>query len=58
MQLSRRSFHSWTAAGAKWFGYPTYWTNRAGAPSEELSATPDGIGASLADLLRFIEAEG
>jgi len=31
----------WDAAGAKWFGYPTYWVNRLHAPMEELSDAID-----------------
>jgi len=34
-------------AGAKWFGYPTFWVDRAGSPGEELGVTPDGTGKSL-----------
>jgi len=44
----------WDAAGAKWFGYPTYWVNRTAAPVEELDATPDGIGRDLAELVAFV----
>lgn len=45
----------WDVAGAKWFGYPTYWVNRAGAPAEVLDAAPDGSGrdmSALVDLVR------
>ena len=44
----------WDAAGAKWFGYRTFWINRSQAPAEELGATPDGHGASMADFARFV----
>ena len=44
---------SWDAAGAKAFGYPTIWVNRAGLPVEELGSAPDVIGAGMADLLKF-----
>jgi 2-haloacid dehalogenase len=43
----------WDAAGAKWFGYPTYWVNRSAAPQEELGAVPDGVGRDLRDLVAF-----
>jgi 2-haloacid dehalogenase len=43
----------WDAAGAKWFGYPTYWVNRSKAPQEELGAAPDGVGGDLRDLVAF-----
>lgn len=48
------AFAGWDAAGAKWFGYPTFWNNRPGAPAEQLDAIPDGNGASLSDLLSFL----
>jgi 2-haloacid dehalogenase len=49
------AFAGWDAAGARSFGYPTFWANRSGQLPEELSATPDGEGKSLADLLTFID---
>ena len=48
------AFAGWDAAGAKWFGYPTFWVNRANARSEELDAKPDGAGTGMADLVRFV----
>jgi 2-haloacid dehalogenase len=48
------AFAGWDAAGAKWFGYPTFWVNRLNAPVEELSAAPDAIGSGLADLVKFV----
>lgn len=48
------AFAGWDAAGAKWFGYPTFWVNRAGLPVEELEAAPDGIGRDLHDLLAHV----
>ncbi len=48
------AFAGWDAAGAKSFGYPTFWVNRMGAPAEELGAAPDGTGRDLPDLLRFL----
>jgi 2-haloacid dehalogenase len=47
----------WDAAGAKWFGYPTFWVNRAGAAVEELEIVPDGSGTTLADLATFVTAD-
>jgi 2-haloacid dehalogenase len=46
----------WDAAGSKWFGYPTFWVNRSGAPAEELGALPDGTGPGMAELLAFVKA--
>ncbi len=48
------AFGGWDAAGAKWFGYPTYWVNRLKQPAEELGVTPDGEGPDLLALERFV----
>jgi 2-haloacid dehalogenase len=45
---------SWDAAGAKAFGYPSFWINRANLPVERLGATPDAIGSGAADLVKFV----
>jgi 2-haloacid dehalogenase len=47
----------WDAAGAKQFGYRTFWVNRGQQPPEELGMRADGVGASLADLARFVLAD-
>jgi 2-haloacid dehalogenase len=47
------AFGGWDAAGAKWFGFPTFWVNRLGVPAEELVA-PDATGSTLAELDRFV----
>lgn len=47
------AFAGWDAVGAKQFGYPTFWVNRAGQPAEELGSLPDGMGPSLAHLVKF-----
>lgn len=49
------AFAGWDAAGAEWFGYPTFWLNRSGAQAEELNAVPDATGKSMADLLNFVK---
>lgn len=49
------AFAGWDAAGAKWFGYPTFWVNRAGGALEELGTAPDGSGRDLQALLDFLE---
>jgi 2-haloacid dehalogenase len=46
-------FAGWDVAGARWFGYPTFWVNRAAAPAEALDAVPDGAGPDLRALLTF-----
>ena len=48
------AFGGWDAAGAKWFGFPTFWCNRMMLPLEELNAMPDAIGANLNELLTFV----
>jgi 2-haloacid dehalogenase len=50
------AFAGWDAAGAKWFGYPTFWVNRLNTPVEELGVMPDGIGSGLGDLVKFVLA--
>jgi len=52
------AFAGWDAAGAKWFGYPTFWVNRLHTPGEELGVAPDAIGSDLTDLVRFVNASG
>ncbi len=52
------AFAGWDAAGARWFGYPTFWVNRLGLPAEELGVTADATGASLSDLVGVREGEG
>lgn len=44
----------WDAAGAKWFGYPTFWLNRSQAPLEHLGLKPDGMGTGMPDLVKFV----
>ena len=45
---------AWDAAGASWFGFPTVWVNRLGAPGEVLDVTPTATGADLRALLRVV----
>lgn len=42
------SSNSWDAIGAHWYGYPSFWVNRSGAPAERLRADVRS-GASLDD---------
>lgn len=44
----------WDAAGAKSFGYPTFWVNRLNLPLEELAVAPDAIGSTLTDVVSFL----
>jgi 2-haloacid dehalogenase len=50
------AFAGWDAAGAKAFGYPTFWVNRQNQPAEELGVIPDVIGGSLSDLVKYLTA--
>ena len=48
------AFAGWDVVGAKWYGYPTFWVNRLGAPQEEIGAMPDGSGKDLSELVDFV----
>jgi 2-haloacid dehalogenase len=54
-QIVFAAFAGWDAAGAEWFGYPTFWVNRLGARFEGLDAQKTAAGQGLGDLVRFIE---
>lgn len=45
------SSNCWDAIGARWYGYTSFWVNRAGAPLEQLDAEPDHTGSLLTDVL-------
>ena len=49
------SSNCWDVCCATWFGYTTFWVNRANAPLEELGVTPHGSGHSLNDVIEFVE---
>jgi 2-haloacid dehalogenase len=49
------AFAGWDAAGAKSFGYPTFWVNRLGLPPEQLGVLPDATGPDLNALLAFVD---
>jgi len=48
------SSNGWDACGATWFGYRTFWVNRAGNALDELHVTPHGEGRTLTDLEAFL----
>jgi len=48
------SSNGWDICGASWYGYQTFWVNRAGAPLEELGVKPNAEARSLNDLLAFV----
>lgn len=55
-EIAYVAFAGWDAAGARWFGYPTYWANRTMAAAEGLGAAPDGTGQDLTGLAAFLRA--
>ena len=50
------AFAGWDVAGAKAFGYPTFWVNRLNSTTERLGFDPDGIGTNLDDLIAFVNS--
>jgi len=54
-EIAFAAFAGWDVAGAKWFGYPTFWVNRAGFANEELGVKPDAMGKNLIQLLEFVK---
>jgi 2-haloacid dehalogenase len=54
-EIAFAAFGGWDAAGAKWFGFPTFWVNRLGVSAEHLAPGPDGSGPSLSELDRFVK---
>jgi 2-haloacid dehalogenase len=53
-QIAFAAFAGWDAAGAKWFGYRTFWINRMGLPIERLGVEPDAVLSSLAELAELV----
>jgi 2-haloacid dehalogenase len=47
------AFAGWDAAGAKQFGYPTFWINRLHAQTEQLGVFPDQTSQDLGQLVDF-----
>jgi 2-haloacid dehalogenase len=54
-QIAFSAFGGWDAAGARWFGFPTFWVNRLAKPAEEL-VSADAAGPDLGALMRWLEA--
>jgi 2-haloacid dehalogenase len=52
-EIAFAAFGGWDAAGAKWFGFPTFWVNRLGVERERL-IEPDASGPTLAELNQFV----
>lgn len=53
-EIAYIAFGAWDAAGAKWFGYRTFWVNPQALPAEHLGTSPDATAHGLPDLLRFL----
>jgi 2-haloacid dehalogenase len=49
------AFGGWDSAGAKAFGYPTYWVNRLDLPVEQLGEFADATHGDLTQLPNFID---
>lgn len=49
------SSNGWDVAGAGWYGYATFWLDRAGLPVEELGIRPRATGRDMSELVAFIE---
>ncbi|MEO5750823.1 MAG: haloacid dehalogenase type II [Usitatibacter sp.] len=49
------SSNGWDAAGAKTFGFQTFWINRRKAPVERLGVRPDAIFADLSGLVDLLK---
>ena len=45
------SSNCWDAIGSRWYGYTSFWINRAGMPLEQLDTEPDHTGRLLTDVL-------
>jgi 2-haloacid dehalogenase len=54
-EIAFAAFGGWDAAGAKWFGYPTVWVNRAGVPAEELDARADVVAKDLSGWIESVD---
>lgn len=48
------AFGGWDAAGARWFGFRSFWVNRLQVTAEALAPGPEAAGATFADLDAFI----
>lgn len=48
------AFGGWDAAGARTFGYPTFWANRLNVPTERLGVLPDATAPTFETLPNFI----
>ncbi len=54
-QIAFAAFGGWDAAGARWFGFPTFWVNRLAQPSDEL-VSAHASGPDLRALADWLES--
>lgn len=54
-QIGFVSSNCWDVAGAKAFGFQTYWLNRENAPLEMLGFQPDGVVRSATELASMLK---
>ena len=47
------SSNGWDVCGATWFGYTTFWVDRAGSPLGRPGVRPGGKGRTLDDVFEF-----
>lgn len=55
-EIAFAAFGGWDAAGATWFGYPTFWVNRLGLAVEELPSGSYAVGSTLNELAAWVSA--
>ena len=48
------SSNAWDACGATWYGYTTFWINRAGLSFEELGVQPTATGRTMDAVISFV----
>ena len=48
------SSNCWDAIGSRWFGFSSFWINRAGAPVDRLDEVPTFQGRLLSDILPVV----
>ena len=48
------SSNCWDACGATWYGYTTFWIDRAAAPVERLGVVPTATDATMRDVPAFV----
>jgi 2-haloacid dehalogenase len=51
------SSNYWDVAGAKSFGFKSYWIDRSGAAADELGVRPDASLRSLSELADLVDAQ-